>query len=78
MDVMKKFLQNIFNDMVDLKRASSDNQGNNRGQLMPPLRIPYQPPLNKPPTNPRETLTSNEIYYIFKSLTSKPQTVHNY
>ena len=44
---------------------------------MPPLRIPYQPPLNKPPTNPRQTLTSNDIYSIFKALTSTPQTMHD-
>ena len=44
MDNMKKLLQNISNDMVDLKRGSSDNQVNNRGQERPPLRIPYQPP----------------------------------
>ena len=32
MDNMKKLLQRISNDMVDLKRASGDNQGNNHLQ----------------------------------------------
>ena len=77
MDNMKKLLENISNDMVDLKRSSSDNQVNNRGQQNPPLRRPYQPPLNQPPPNPGETLTFDEIYYILKSLTSTPQSAHN-
>ena len=63
--------------MVDLKRGSSDNQVNNRGQERPPLRIPYHPPLNQPPPNPGETINSDEIYYIFKSLNYMPQTMHD-
>ena len=70
-------MRNISNDMVDLKRASSDNHVNNRGLARPPLRRPYQPPQNQPPPNPRETLTSDEIYSIFKALTSMPQTIHD-
>ena len=31
---MKKLLKNVSNDMVDLKRASGDNQGNHRGQAV--------------------------------------------
>ena len=69
---MKKFLQRNSNDMVDIKRENGDNQGNNRGQVRKPPKIPYQPPL-KPP----ETLTSNAIYSIFKSLTSTPQNPQN-
>ena len=70
MDNMNKLLQRISNDMVDLKRENGDNQGNNRVQVRPPLSIPYHPPLNEPPPNPGETLTSDDIYSIFKSLTS--------
>ena len=74
MNNMNKLLQMISNDMVDLKRDSGDNQGNNRGQEKPPPRRPYQPSLNQPPPNPKETLTFDEIYSIFKALTSTPQT----
>ena len=74
---MKKLLQKISNDMVDLKRASNDNQVNNRGLPRPPLRRPYHPPQNQPPPSPEETLTSNEIYSIFKALTSTPKTIHD-
>ena len=70
MDNMKKLSQRISNDMVDLKRDSGDNQGNNRGQERTPPRRPYQQPLNKWPPNPRETLTFDHIYSIFKVLTS--------
>ena len=77
MDEMKKPLQIISNDMGDLKRDSSDNEGNNRGQERTPLRIPYQPPLNQPAPNPGERLTFDEIYSIFKNFISTPQTVHN-
>ena len=77
MDNMKKLLQRISNDMADLKRENGDNQGNNRGQVRPPPRIPYQPHLNKPPLNPEETITSDEIYSIFKSLTSTSPNVQN-
>ena len=61
MDNMKKLLQNISNDMVDLKRTSTKNQANNTGFARPPFRIPYQPPQNKTPSNTDETLTSDEI-----------------
>ena len=43
----------------------------------PPPRIPYQPPLNQPPSNPSETLTSDEIYSIIKALTSTPLNKQN-
>ena len=41
MDNMKKFLQRISNDMVDLKRENGDNQGNNRGQVRPCIQMIY-------------------------------------
>ena len=41
MDNMKKFLQRISNDMVDLKRENGDNQGNNRGQVRPRIQMIY-------------------------------------
>ena len=50
---------------------------NNRGLARPLLRIPYHPPQNRPPPNHGETLTSDEIYSIFKALTSTPQTMHD-
>ena len=77
MDNMKKLLPRISNDMDDLKRENGDNQGNNRVQVMPPLSRPYQPPLNEPPPNPGETLTSNDIYSIFKSITSTSPNLQN-
>ena len=77
MDNMKKLLQKFSNDMVDIKRDSSENQVNNRDLARPLLRRPYQPPKNQPPPNPMETLTSDEIYSIFKALTSTPQTIHD-
>ena len=69
---MKNFLQRNSNDMVDLKRENGDNQGNNRGQVRKPPKIPYQPP-----PKPHETLNSIEIYSIFKSLTSTPRNPQN-
>ena len=41
MENTKKLLQMISNDMVDLKRENGDNQGNNRGQVRKPPKIPY-------------------------------------
>ena len=38
---------------------------------------PYQTRLNQPPPNPSETLTSDEIYSIFKALTSTPPNTQN-
>ena len=38
MNDMKKILQKISNDMVDLKKTNNENQANNRGFNMPPLR----------------------------------------
>ena len=58
--------------MVDLKRTKTENQVNNRGFARPPFRRPYQ---NQYPLNPNETLTSEEIYSIFKALTTRSQTV---
>ena len=41
MDNMKKLLQRISNDMVDLERENGNNQGNNLGQVRKPPKIPY-------------------------------------
>ena len=40
MDNMKKFLQKISNEMVDLKKTNTKNQTNNRGFVRPPFRKP--------------------------------------
>ena len=40
MDNMKKFLQKISNEMVDLKKTNTENQTNNRGFVRPPFRKP--------------------------------------
>ena len=77
MDKIKKLLQRMSNDMVDLKRENGDNQGNNRGLAGPPPRRPYQAPLNQPPLNPGETLNLDEIYSIVKSLTYVPPNTQN-
>ena len=50
---------------------------NNRGLARPLLRRPYHPPQNRPPPNHGETLTSDEIYSIFKDLNSTPQIIHD-
>ena len=72
MDNMKKLLQNISNDMVDLKRTNTKNQENNRGLERPSFRRPYQPPPNND-----ETLNYDEIYSIIKALTTGSQTFHD-
>ena len=41
MENMKKLLQNISNDMVDLKRTNNDNQVNNISLARLPFRRPY-------------------------------------
>ena len=61
MSDMKKILQNMSNDMVDLNKTSNEYQSNNRGFARPPFRIPNQPPQNPPPPNPSEGLTSNKF-----------------
>ena len=65
---MKKLLQNLSNEMVDLKKNSNENQTNNRGFARPPFRRPNQPPQNPPPPNPSEGFTSEEIFSILKAL----------
>ena len=62
MDNMKKLLQNISNDMVDLKRTNTETQENNIGLERPPFIRPYQPP----PPNPKETSTFDNIYSILR------------
>ena len=58
--------------MVDMKRTNTKNQENNRGLARPSFRRPYQ---NQPPPNPNDTLTSEEIYLIFKALNTISQIV---
>ena len=77
MDNIKKLLQRMSNDIVDIKRENGDKQGNNKGQVRPPPRRSYQPPLNQPPSNLGEALTSDEIYSIFTSLTSSLPNTQN-
>ena len=54
--------------MLDLKKANTKNQANNRGFVRPHSRRPYQPPQHKTPPNPNEGLTSEEIYSVFRAL----------
>ena len=65
---MKKLLQNMSNEMADLKKNSNENQTNNRGFARPPFRRPNQPPQNPPPPNPSEGFTSEEFFPILKDL----------
>ena len=58
MSEVKKLLQRMSNEMVDLKKTSNENQSNNRGFNRTPFRRPNQPPQNPPPQNPSEGLTS--------------------
>ena len=74
---MNKILQNISNDMVDIKRNNNDTQVNNRSLARTPFKRHYQPPHNQPPPNLEENLTSDEIYFIFKALNSGPQAIHD-
>ena len=74
MDNMKKLLQKISNYMVDLKKANAQNQDNNRGFVRKPFRIPYQRPQTQNPPILVEGLNSEEIYSIFRALTTGSQT----
>ena len=38
MSEMKKILQKMFNEMVDLKKKNNKSQANNMGFAMPPFR----------------------------------------
>ena len=58
MSEVKKLLQQMSNEMVDLKKTSNENQPNNRGFNRPPFMRPTQPPQNTPPPNPSEGFTS--------------------
>ena len=58
----------MSNEMVDLKKTNNENQANNREFNRPPFRWPNQPPQNPPPPNPSEGFTSEEIFYVLKSL----------
>ena len=58
----------MFNDMVDLKNTSNENQSTNRGFNRPPFRRPNQPPQNPPLPNPKEGFTLEEIFSISKAL----------
>ena len=44
MSDMKKLLQKMSNEMVDLKKNSNENKTNNRGFERPTFRRPNQPP----------------------------------
>ena len=68
MTEVKKLIQKMSNEMVDLKKTNNENQSNNRGFNMPPFRRPNQPPQNPPPPNPNEGFTSKEIFSILKAL----------
>ena len=61
MNNIKKLLQGMSNDIFEIKRENGDKQGNNKGQVRPLARRPYQHHLNQPPPNLGETLTSDEI-----------------
>ena len=58
MSDMKKLLQKMSNEMVDLTKNSNESQNNNRGFERPPFKRPNKPPQNPPPPNPSEGLTS--------------------
>ena len=51
MSEVKKHLQRMSNEMVDIKKTSNENQSNNRGFNRPCLRRKNQPPQNPPPPN---------------------------
>ena len=70
---MKKFLQKMSNEIVDLKKTNNENQPNSRGFNRPPFRRPNQPPQNPPPPNPSEGFTSEEIFSILKALAAGTQ-----
>ena len=53
MSEVKKLLQRMSYEMVDLKKTSNENQSNNRG-----FNRPNQPPQNAPPPNPSEGFNS--------------------
>ena len=65
---MKKLLQKMSNEMVDLKKNSNESQNNNRGFEMPPFKRPNKPPQNPPPPNPSEGFTLEKIFSVLKSL----------
>ena len=56
---VKKFIQKMLNEIVDLKINNNENKNQHRGFVRPPFRRPYQPPQNPPPPDPTEGL-SNE------------------
>ena len=68
MSDMKKILQKMSNEMVDLKKTNNKNQSNNRVFNRPAFRRPNQPPQNPRPQNPSEGFMSEEIFFIFKAL----------
>ena len=68
MSEVKKLLQRMSNEMVDIKKTNNENQSNNRGFNRPPFTRPTQPPQNLPPPNPSEGFTSKEIFSVLKAL----------
>ena len=75
MSELKKLLQRMSSEMVDLKNTSNENQSNNRGFNRPPFRRPNQPPQNPPPPNPSEGFTSEEILSVLKALAIGTQDI---
>ena len=63
--------------MMDLKRTNTENQANNIGLVRPPFRRPYQLSQYQTPPNNDGTLNFEEIYSIFKALTTGSQTIHD-
>ena len=68
MSEVKKLLQRMSNEMVDLKKKNNENQSNYRGFNTPPFKRPTQPLQNTPPPNPSKGFTSEEIFSILKAL----------
>ena len=57
MSEVKKLVQIMSNEMVDLKKTNNENHSNSRGFNRPSLRRPNQPPQNPPTPNPSEGFT---------------------
>ena len=68
---VKKLLQIISNETVDLKKTNNENQSNNRGFNRPTFRSPNQPPQNPLPPNPRDGFTLEEIFFVLKALVAR-------
>ena len=58
MSEVKKLLQRMSNEMVDINNIRNENKSNNIGFNTPPFRRPNQTPQNPPPPNSSEGFTS--------------------